>query len=73
MFAKKVILFLPATQPCKGILFKEERSVSIMELGGFADRIAWVDLTAGNVEFMPVPEEDARRAWQDMKTELDNE
>lgn len=35
--------------------------MSIMELGGFANRIAWVDLTAGNVEFKPVPEEDARK------------
>ena len=30
-------------------------------IGGFANRIAWVDLTAGEVEFKPVPEEDARK------------
>ena len=30
-------------------------------IGGFANRIAWVDLTAGNVEYKPVPEEDARK------------
>ena len=32
-----------------------------MAIGGFANRIAWVDLTAGKVEFKPVPEEDARK------------
>ena len=32
-----------------------------MNLGGYADRIAWVDLTAGKVEFKPVPEDDARK------------
>jgi aldehyde:ferredoxin oxidoreductase len=30
-------------------------------LGGYANRIAWVDLTAGKVEFKPVPEEDAKK------------
>lgn len=32
-----------------------------MNLGGYADRIAWVDLSAGKVEFKPVPENDARK------------
>ena len=32
-----------------------------MELGGYANRIAWVDLSAGNVEYKPVPEDDARK------------
>lgn len=32
-----------------------------MELGGYANRIAWVDLSGGNVEYNPVPEEDARK------------
>jgi len=32
-----------------------------MNLGGYADRIAWVDLSAGKVEYKPVPEEDARK------------
>lgn len=30
-------------------------------LGGYANRIAWIDLTAGKVEFKPVPEEDAKK------------
>ncbi len=29
-----------------------------MQLGGYADRIAWVDLTAGQVEYRPIAEED---------------
>ncbi len=32
-----------------------------MNLGGYANRIAWVDLTAGNVDYKPVPENDARK------------
>lgn len=32
-----------------------------MELGGYANRIAWVDLSAGNVDYKPVPEDDARK------------
>ncbi len=32
-----------------------------MKLGGYANRIAWVDLSGGNVEYNPVPEEDARK------------
>ena len=32
-----------------------------MKLGGYADRIAWVDLTAGKVEFKPVSEDLARK------------
>lgn len=32
-----------------------------MKLGGYADRIAWIDLTAGKVEYKPVPEDDARK------------
>ncbi len=31
-----------------------------MALGGYADRIAWVDLNAGKVEYKPVPEDLAR-------------
>jgi len=30
-------------------------------LGGYANRIAWVDLTSGKVEFKPVPEDDAKK------------
>ena len=32
-----------------------------MKLGGYANRIGWVDLSAGKVEFKPVPENDARK------------
>ena len=32
-----------------------------MELGGYADRIAWVDLSARKVDYKPVPEDDARK------------
>jgi aldehyde:ferredoxin oxidoreductase len=32
-----------------------------MALGGYADRIAHVDLTAGKVEFKPIPEDDKRK------------
>jgi len=32
-----------------------------MALGGYADRIAWVDLSAGKVDYKPVPEDDARK------------
>ncbi len=28
-----------------------------MALGGYADKVAWVDLTAGKTEFKPIPEE----------------
>ncbi|MGZ9164757.1 MAG: aldehyde ferredoxin oxidoreductase family protein [Anaerolineales bacterium] len=29
-----------------------------MTLGGYADKVAWVDLTTGETEFKPIPEED---------------
>lgn len=32
-----------------------------MELGGYANRIGWVDLSAGKVEFKPIAESDARK------------
>ncbi len=32
-----------------------------MNLGGYADRIAWVDLGAGKIEYKPVPEDLARK------------
>ena len=32
-----------------------------MELGGYANRIAWVDLSAGNVDYKPIAEDDARK------------
>lgn len=32
-----------------------------MNLGGYANNLAWVDLTAGKVEFKPIPEDDARK------------
>ncbi|MDP2994136.1 MAG: aldehyde ferredoxin oxidoreductase family protein [Anaerolineales bacterium] len=32
-----------------------------MKLGGYANNLAWVDLTAGKVEFKPVPEDLARK------------
>ena len=32
-----------------------------MELGGYANRIGWVDLSAGNVEVKPIAESDARK------------
>ena len=32
-----------------------------MELGGYANKIAWVDLSAGKVEFKPIAEDDARK------------
>jgi len=32
-----------------------------MELGGYANKIAWVDLSAGDVEYKPVPEDLARK------------
>ena len=32
-----------------------------MTLGGYANNLAWVDLTAGKVEFKPVPEDLARK------------
>jgi aldehyde:ferredoxin oxidoreductase len=32
-----------------------------MNLGGYANNLAWIDLTAGKVEFKPVPEDDARK------------
>ena len=32
-----------------------------MALSGYANRIAWVDLTEGNVEFKPIPEDLARK------------
>ena len=28
-----------------------------MALGGYADKVAWVDLTTGTTEFKPIPEE----------------
>ncbi len=32
-----------------------------MAYGGYADKIAWVDLTAGKVEFKPIADEDKRK------------
>lgn len=32
-----------------------------MELGGYANKVAWVDLSAGKVDYKPVPEDDARK------------
>ncbi len=32
-----------------------------MNLGGYANKLAWVDLTAGKVEFKPIPEDAARK------------
>jgi aldehyde:ferredoxin oxidoreductase len=32
-----------------------------MELGGYANNIAWIDLTAGKVDYKPVPEDLARK------------
>jgi aldehyde:ferredoxin oxidoreductase len=32
-----------------------------MELGGYANRIAWVDLSAGETEYKPIPEDLARK------------
>lgn len=32
-----------------------------MELGGYANRLAHVDLTAGKVEYKPIPEDWARK------------
>ncbi len=32
-----------------------------MELGGYANRLAWIDLTAGKVDYRPVPEDLARK------------
>ncbi len=32
-----------------------------MNLGGYANNLAWVDLTAGKVEFKPIPEDAARK------------
>ena len=28
-----------------------------MALGGYADKVAWVDLTTGATEFKPIPED----------------
>jgi hypothetical protein len=28
-----------------------------MALGGYADKVAWVDLTSGKTEFKPIPED----------------
>ena len=32
-----------------------------MELGGYANKVAWVDLSAGKVEYKPIAEDDARK------------
>lgn len=32
-----------------------------MQLGGYANRVAWIDLTAEQIEYQPVAEEDARK------------
>jgi len=32
-----------------------------MELGGYANKVAWIDLSAGKVEFKPIAEDDARK------------
>lgn len=32
-----------------------------MQLGGYANRVAWIDLTKGTVEYKPIADEDARK------------
>ena len=32
-----------------------------MALGGYANRVAWIDLSAGKIEYKPIAEEDARK------------
>jgi aldehyde:ferredoxin oxidoreductase len=32
-----------------------------MTLGGYANNLAWIDLTKGQVEYKPIPEDDARK------------
>ena len=32
-----------------------------MKLGGYANRVAWVDLGKGTVEYKPIADEDARK------------
>ena len=39
-----------------------------MQLGGYTNRVAWIDLATGQVEYKPIADEDARkyigaRAW----------
>ena len=41
-------------------------------LGGFANRVAWIDLSNGNIEYKGIDEEDARkyigaRAWRQVR------
>jgi aldehyde:ferredoxin oxidoreductase len=32
-----------------------------MALGGYANRVAWIDLSAAQIEYKPIEEEDARK------------
>ena len=32
-----------------------------MQLGGYTNRVAWIDLTTGAVEYKPIADEDARK------------
>jgi hypothetical protein len=32
-----------------------------MQLGGYTNRVAWIDLTDGTVEYRPIADEDARK------------
>ena len=32
-----------------------------MTIGGFANKLAWIDLTTGSIEYKPIPVEDARK------------
>src|SRR6266545_5589326 len=52
---------------CYSVFYRGPRKQSIddsqekefnMALGGYADKVAWVDLTTGNTEFKPILEED---------------
>ena len=52
---------------CYSIYMKEQRELFIyhfqnkeinMALGGYADKVAWVDLTTGKTEYKPIPEDD---------------
>ena len=32
-----------------------------MEFGGYTDKVAWIDLTTGTIEYRPIDDEDARK------------
>ena len=32
-----------------------------MNFGGYCNKVAWVDLTTGQIEYKPIDEEDARK------------